>query len=325
MRRNWLSAFLKAGFRPFQFSPTERFCLRLLTAMTLFILPEIGGDLTRQSLPGPGKFSFESQPHPNGLAHIFDLTWIGDPEIYAWVYWGMLGLCVPYVLGLLLPVVLPFLALGHICVFTLYQSQGAIGHNRQILSLVLLGQAVAVVLPPLWRRWKGRAFPPCGSDEGRLKSYMFNVSLQVIAACYVVAGISKLIKSKGLWVWQTPDLVVEMVKTNDQRLYTKQEEAGGVELVDTIAFMTDYPGLTRLVLGGGFFLELFAFLALYSRKWALAFGIGLFGLHRSILWLMKLGFPENEQLLMIYFINPVFWAVAGWAWLRGQRQDLYRS
>ena len=212
---------------------------------------------------------------------------------------------------------MPLLALLHICVFTLYQSQGAIGHDNQLLSLVILGQAVAVVLPRLWTRC-GRVFSPC-PDPRRWGDYMFNVTLQVIAACYVVAGVSKLLKSKGLWVWQTPDLVVEMVKTNDQRFYTKADPAAGIGLADTIAFMSEHPHLTRLVLGSGFFLELFAFLALRNRRWALAFGLGLLGLHRSVLWLMKLGFPENEQLLLIYLVNPVFWIFAGWAWLRARQ------
>lgn len=319
----WLRAFLASGFRPFEFSPAERFCLRLLTATTIFILPEMGGDWTRASLPRPESFSLDSQPYPNGLAHLVDLSWIGHPEIYRAIYWGMALLCLPYVLGFALPLVLPLLALSHICIFTLYQSQGAIGHDNQLLSLVILGQALAVVLPRLWR-WRGKVFPPC-PDPRKWGDYLFNVTLQVMAAGYVVAGISKLIKSKGLWVWQTPDLVVEMVKTNDQRFYTKSDPAAGVELADTIAFMTEHPQLTRLVLGSGFFLELFAFLALRNRGWALFFGIGLLGLHRSILWLMKLGFPENEQLLFIYLINPVFWGLAGWAWLVGQRDERLRG
>jgi len=43
-----------------------------------------------------------------------------------------------------------------------------------------------------------------------------------------------------------------------------------------------------------------------------------------VLWLMKLGFPENEQLLLIYLVNPVFWVLAGWAWLRGRRKKAAR-
>ena len=322
MNLAWLRTFRASGFQPFRFSPAERFSLRLLTALTIFILPELGGDWGRASLPRPGDFPFDAQPYPNGLAHVVDLTWIGDPGNYRGLYWAMALLCVPYVLGFALPLVLPLLALMHICIFTLYQSQGAIGHDNQLLSLVILGQAIAVVLPRVWSCC-GRVFPPC-PDPRRWGDYMFNVALQVIAAAYVVAGTSKLIKSKGLWIWQTPDLVVEMVKTNDQRFYTKADPAAGIELAETIAFMSEHPQWTRLILGSGFLLELFAFLALRNRCWALIFGIGLFGLHRSVLWLMKLGFPENEQLLLIYLVNPVFWVLAGWAWLRGRRKKAAR-
>ena len=304
-----LRDFFGRGFKPFQFGLVEAFIFRLLTAVTIFLLSTVEQP-NKESLPLPGEFHLPDQPNPNGIAHLIDITWISDPAIYPKVYYAMVALAVAYVIGIGLPVILPLLAGLHILIFTLANSQGAIGHDNQILSIVLLAQAVAVCLPHLFAR-RGWNLPQC-TDTSRIsiRDFMLNTTLQVIAACYVVTGLAKLFESKGLWVWQTPDLVVEIVKTNHQRGYTKALEAGAsIDQADTIAFMTDHPWLTRLFLGGGFFFELFAFMALYNRLWALVFGLGLFAMHRCILWLMKLGFPENERLLIIYLINIPFWII----------------
>ena len=79
---DWIRAWAGRGFKPFVFCRTERFLLRLLTAATIFFLPGPGEDLDRQSLPEPGKFDLTSQPHPNGIAHLIDLSWIGEPHAH---------------------------------------------------------------------------------------------------------------------------------------------------------------------------------------------------------------------------------------------------
>ena len=51
---------------------------------------------------------FHDQPHPVGLAHFFDLTWLSDPEIIG--YRGVLYLLLlVYASGWFLPIVLPLL------------------------------------------------------------------------------------------------------------------------------------------------------------------------------------------------------------------------
>jgi hypothetical protein len=49
-----------------------------------------------------------------------------------------------YAGGLMLPLTLPLLALGHVLVFTLYNSQGYAHHGFQIVSLTLVAQAGTV-------------------------------------------------------------------------------------------------------------------------------------------------------------------------------------
>ena len=65
---------------------------------------------------------FHDQPHPVGLAHFFDLTWLSDPQKLS-AYRGVLYLLLlVYASGWFLPIVLPLLAVGYSLMFTLYNS-----------------------------------------------------------------------------------------------------------------------------------------------------------------------------------------------------------
>ena len=65
----------------------------------------------------------------------------------------------------------------------------------------------------------------------------------------------------------------------------------------------------RAVFAPGLLLELFAFLALLSRRWALAIGLGLVTLHASIEYMMSLHFPLFQYSVAIWMINLPFWLV----------------
>lgn len=79
-------------------------------------------------------------------------------------------------------------------------------------------------------------------------------------------------------------------------------------------WLVQHPWLTS-IFGGGFFLELFAFLALRNRPWALLIGLAIISFHRSVRWLMRLEFEMHEWLIWIFLVNVPFWF---WWTLSGQ-------
>jgi len=243
------------------------------------------------------------------LAHFIDLTFLSKPGVMPWVSWAFAALCVPYVFGQGLSVVLPLLTLIHCAVFAFYNSQGYKSHGNQIISLILLSQTCVVLFFTAHRWIKGRPFP---LRAGRTRdSYLIYFSQVVIAGVYMTSVVSKLDASNFRWIQNLPNMSVQLVKTHRQAFYSnpaKAEVARDAE-VPTARWMIDHPNQTRLLLGAGLLLEAACFLVLANRGWALLIGLSITLMHFMIAWLMRLYFDFNVYASLIFLINIPFWVV----------------
>ncbi|MGI9086124.1 MAG: hypothetical protein ACR2HH_00030 [Chthoniobacterales bacterium] len=236
--------------------------------------------------------------NPNGLARFLDLTFLLNPAIFAVSRNIFLAALVLYALRLGWWLVLPFLTLFTVLVGTIINSQGAIGHYSQIVSLVLCAQTAAYFSG--WR--KDRA-----SAENRVIFW----SQQAIAATYLVSALTKLLRTSGTWILQSPKVAVQIIKTTEQDFYDRLDSASRDQGAAIADWMVHHPLLVALILGAGFFLELTTPLALLGRIYGLAYGLALIAFHEGIQRVMKLGFPFNEYLVAIYFVNAPFWIGLG--------------
>ena len=288
---------MRGGYQIEQRGFIETFFMRLgLAAMVIYTLPNVGrmADLTEQS-------------RPSGLAHFIDLTFLADPTLYQAGYWLTVVALIAYVLGLAVPISLGIATVFHILVMTLYNSQGSQTHQFQIISLALLAQWI-VYLVGFFRRKK---LPFTHS----LSNTAIHFSVQAIAAVYVIAGVIKMLRSKGMWAWQSPDIAVELMKTNAQKYYEYLEvDASFDHRLRVATWLIENPWLARIALGGGLMIELFAFLALYNRTAALIVGFAMLALHWGIEITMGLDFKNNSAMIWIFLINVPFWIL----WLSGK-------
>lgn len=248
---------------------------------------------------------------PNGLARFFDLRFLLNPQIFASARWCFLVALVFYVWGVGWSIALPFLTLATVLVGTIINSNGAISHYSQIVSLVLCAQTAAHFTNVLRRRPKAAD----KNDENRLIFW----SQQAIVATYLVSGLTKLFRTSGMWIIQSPKVALQIIKTTDQDYYDRLEPASRDNGEAIAHWIAHHPLLVALVLGAGLLLELTTPLALLGRTWALAYGLSLIAFHESIQRVMKLGFPFNEYLLAIYLVNVPFWIYLGGRFLRGAR------
>jgi len=249
----------------------------------------------------PHDLSFASQAHPTGLAHFFDLSFFNRAGVAEAARWIMAGSFVIGALGILPALNFSIAALLHIAAHSFYNSQGAIHHSAQPVSLILLLHAL----------FYAYCFFKQSEKENRGSRAIF-LSLQVLAACYVTAGITKLIASKGLWFWKAPNIVVEVVKTQEQNFYSKLKNTTTAAEQGRLDFLLERPAITALIMGGGLILELFAFLLLRSRFSALAMGLALLAMHLGIAFLMDLHFTHYSQLLWLLAVNPLYWLFFRW-------------
>ena len=248
----------------------------------------------------------KAQEYPTGLAVVMDLTFFSNPQVYWTCYYIFCAALIIYAAGFLLPLVIPIIACVHIGMITLYNSQGATHHAYQLISLILLAQWAVYWTP--WVRKVFKRSPLVLSDGRQWRDYAVWYSLQVIAAAYVIAGVIKLMRTKGLWIIESPNLSVQLMKTNAQNYYDKLQTDAVFEQRAALAqYMIDNPNLTRLFLGGGLFIELFAFLLLLNRRWALVMGFFILSLHWGIEMTMGLNFKYQMAVVAIFLVNVPFW------------------
>lgn len=253
-----------------------------------------------QGLPNVAQFS--KQPAPVGLGHWINFTFFAHPQVMLALK-GLLAvvLCL-YVVGLFPVITLSYMAFMSVGLGTLFNSQHAIGHSYQPLSLVIVVQWLFVCALQIGRRFHWQpSYPPPDLEV--------HYSKQTLAAVYMVAAITKLARSEGGWLMQLPGIVVQLQKTQDQFFYDHLKPLGEDWLASFTNLLLHYPALTYLFFGAGLFLEFFAFLGLISRSWGLAVGLGLLTMHYLADQIMGLSFTVLSSLVVIYFVNLPYWVV----------------
>jgi len=252
-----------------------------------------------------------SQPFPAGIARWIDFTFLADSRIDVCVSTLFAGALALYVLGRALPLATGILMAVWVAYGALANSQGGIGHHTQLLGLVLLAQCLAHLRAALARL-------PAARRAAAAQALAVDYTVQVIVACYVLAGLMKVVLSRGLWFVQIPFIASDIAKTHSQ-VYASTGELALLGRADWLAtFALSHPMLMRLLVGPSLLLELCTPLALLGRRSALLIGLGLIAMHRGIDFLMLIQFRENEALVWIYLVNLPWLLVCGARALRGR-------
>lgn len=262
-----------------------------------------------------GSSEFTGQPHPNGVAHWMDLTFLSEDATEGWLRLVARLSLVAFVVGVPAGVSLLVPTFFGIGLFTLKNSQGAIGHSFQVVHLCLLAAWMAGVWAMVCRtqRWT----LPNGLERGQLE---IDWARQALAAGYVVSAITKVIESGGLWFRDSQYFALHLIKNNEMKYYGKLE-AGVQQLEWLPEWMMQHPLACQVFFGLALPLELFAFLGCRNRVMGLVFGVSLIAFHLSVKQLTQLDFVYNMQLLLVLMMNPVWWGWRGIAgyFLKGQR------
>ncbi|MEM1296812.1 MAG: hypothetical protein AAGH89_15715, partial [Verrucomicrobiota bacterium] len=230
---------------------------------------------------------------------------LANDQIYA-VLHGIAVLCaVLYVFGLVLWIALPYLAILHIAFGSLANSQGGIGHANQMISLILLAQAVVAVSALIISlKEKKQILWRCTEQTGSRIAYY---ALVAIVVCYLTSGISKVKNSDGKWVWNTPYIASQIVKAEYQSHYSRLEEPLDQDSLERANWLVKHPFAARAIFAPGLLIELLAFFALLSRRWSLVIGLGIIGMHAMIEFFMSLRFPLFQISVAIWMVNPPYW------------------
>ncbi|MGI8602703.1 MAG: hypothetical protein ACR2OZ_06840 [Verrucomicrobiales bacterium] len=260
----------------------------------------------------PHALPYAGQPAPNGLAHWIDFSFLGHDPVVLWVRMALVLLSVPYVLGRWLPVVLPVITALHVAALTFFNSQGFINHSLQILGMVLVAQTLVVLFFEGWKLFSKRPFP--FSPRINVDSYWVFFSQGAIVVSYVTSAVSKFINSEGMWLWNTKNIPIALVRTRMQEYYSHPAASAPPAEPPLASWLVEHPGAAPWLFGPGLFFELFAFFGLWNRAFSFWTGVILIGMHRMIAEIMQLHFEMHEWALLIFFVNVPWWL--WWAWRR---------
>lgn len=248
--------------------------------------------------------TFTSQPRPHGVAVWFDLTFCSDPKLMALLS-PLSGVCLLlYVLNLALPFTLLLPLVLSFAMGTLINSQGAINHTNQIITLVLLIQWLA----SLWcaTGWRKNRLTPESPTDYQLAA---DWTRQAVMSTYVVSAVSKLMESDGFWFNDARYFGLQITKSSGMAQYG--DVGPGNEVQWLAQAFVDHPWIATCLIGVALPLELFAFLGVLNRRMAMLFGLLLFAFHSTVTEMMNLDFGFHKTLLLVLFVNPVWWVVQG--------------
>lgn len=255
----------------------------------------------------PSYVWFTTQPHPNGLAQFLDLTFLSDANTLFGIRIALGIALFFYTFNFLTLPSLAIMLFVSVSYGSLLNSQGAMNHGLQPVSLVILGQFIVAAYFAM-RHGVSALWQGLPEEDQRL---MIHAAKVAIVSVYVVSGVTKIQRSKGAWIWETPNIAAQVMKTADDKYYTRLQIAPN-HIPSTASWMAAHPNWTRVALTPALLLELFAFLALINRLWGLFIGIALIGMHTIITFIMQLGFFELKTLDLIFLINIpfIFWMTA---------------
>lgn len=264
----------------------ERVIMRLLFAATIWRVT-------------PNELRFSGIPSPNGITRVVDLRFLLQPEVFAIAHVILGVVLILYLFGVWQA--LPFALLINVAASGVVNSQGAVQHASQIVSLVLLAQTAAY----LYGAWADRQNETRQLAENRAIWW----SQQTIVAVYLLAGIAKLIRTGGLWIFQARWIGVSIAKAAYQSFYDTGNSVNFDRELSVAHFAAAHGWLVALIATAGLVLELGSPLLLINRIWAALIGIALLCFHLGLDYAMGLSFIYNQWLLIIFVINPPYWII----------------
>lgn len=176
-------------------------------------------------------------------------------------------------------------------VFSAHESFG-VQDRTGIITLIWLVQSVAY----LWK-WKNPNFD--------LKKNRIHFPIQVIVACYTLAGLSKIYHSGWLWISDNQYMTLQMIKTNQVSILDGISVQNRF-LENKIAFVMQNPALISLLFFMALFIEVSSSLALLNKKTRIIYGILLLCLHLGIAYFFGIVIDSFFETMLIFLLNPFY-------------------
>jgi len=142
-----------------------------------------------------------------------------------------------------------------------------------------------------------------------LEKYRVHYGLQIVAALYMLAGISKLSTSGWAWASSGELFSLQVVKNYSFIYFAHGNKVAlheGMQLANSLLHQR---GFIRLLLTATLFLELGCFAALINVRVRMLYAVALLAMHTGIKIFMAIPFGVIAPVMAIFFLNPLYHAV----------------
>jgi hypothetical protein len=239
---------------------------------------------------------------PVGLARVVDLRRLSSRRAARWIQYVVYVATLCYVSGRLAVVALPVLALATIVEATLRSSYGSVNHDFHLLAIVLVAETGAIMLWNASTRF-GWQLDRVLADSQRATVWWWSV--QAIIAVYFTSGLTKLINTRGRWIFRSPGLLLSARGLMDIDRLMGVERGGGSGRSGYVAqALLRRLSFARCVFAVGLITELASPLGLLGPAALALVGIALIALHVANWQLLALSFWDYQLLVVAFLVLP---------------------
>lgn len=230
----------------------------------------------------------EQLPYPGGIFSFFNGSFLASPHTSLIFLIGACILAVFYMAEKWMTATTFLMFLLSLVLFSLEESSGIL-NRRGLFTAIFLAQCIAYF-----------------RNTSQLKEERIQFPVQIIAAGYVLAGISKVRESGLLWFTRAPMVSIQIIKgysyayfnTGDIRQFNK-----GMKHAN---FILQHAFLAKALLGTSLILELFAWVGVRNKQTTFIFGLMLAAMHLGIWYFMNILIAAVVYPMLIFMVNPLY-------------------
>jgi len=235
-------------------------------------------------------YQLNGAPLPNGICELFDcglFTYM--PVKFFLLILSVIALSFYCVEKLMIPSLFIISIISFLIIST-HESNGIL-MRASLFTMVWVGQLLAYIF------YK--------KDEAKLTKYRHQFVVQLIAATYTLAAVSKLHQSGFQWTHDGANfLAINALKGFLYNYYDSHDINALKEGYQMANLLLSNKTLVFYMLWSALLLELFAFIAVLDIRITLIYGILLFAMHIGIEYVMHILIAGTFYSMIAFFINP---------------------
>lgn len=242
-------------------------------------------------------------PYPCGICSLVNCS----PLVSAYtghVFTGLaLILSLLYIFEKRMAVVTLLMFLLSLLCFTLEESNGILNRSG-LYTMVFAAQSLAYF-----------------RNNVNLKTERIQFAVQIIAAGYMLAGISKLRETGLGWVNESPQASLQMLKGYCANYFNFGDIAELNKGMAFANFAIHHSFWVKLLFGLSLLFELFAFLAVKNKWRAFVYGLLLTAMHIGIFYFMHILIVAIFFPMLLFMVNPAY---LGYMFLSAIKHKLWK-